>query len=93
MAVLMSGCMLGPNYERPAVEIPKAFIYEPKAAADTANTQWWMLFNDPVLDRLIAQALAHNLNIKVAVANVEQAGGVLTQTRSQLFPQIGYDGG
>ena len=45
-----------------------------------------------MLDELIAEALAHNLNVKVAAANVEQAAGVLTQTRSALFPQVGYDG-
>jgi multidrug efflux system outer membrane protein len=84
--------MVGPDYTRPEVDAPKAFIYETKDAADTANTTWWKQFNDPVLDGLIAEALANNLNIKVAVANVEQAAGVLTQTRSGLFPQIGYDG-
>ena len=45
-----------------------------------------------MLDALIAEALANNLNVKVAAANVEQAAGVLTQTRSALFPQVGYDG-
>ncbi len=91
-ALLMSGCMMGPDYQRPAIDSPNAFRYEPKDAADTANTEWWKQFNDPVLDGLIAEALAHNLNVKVAAANVEQAAGVLTQTRSALFPQIGYDG-
>ena len=83
--------MMGPDYTRPAVDVPKTFIYEPKNAADTANTTWWTQFNDPVLDGDIAEALSHNLNLKVAVANVEQAAGVLTQTRSGLFPQTGYD--
>lgn len=91
-ATLVAGCMVGPDYTRPAVDAPKVFIYEPKDAADTANTQWWKQFNDPVLDGLIAEALANNLNVKVAAANVEQAVGVLTQTRSALFPQVGYDG-
>jgi multidrug efflux system outer membrane protein len=88
----LSGCMVGPDYTRPAVDAPKAFIYEVSTAADTANTTWWKQFNDPVLDGYIAEALAHNLNVKVAAANVEQAAGVLTQTRSGLFPQVGYDG-
>ncbi len=89
---LLGGCMMGPDYQRPAIDAPQAFRYEPKEAADTANTEWWKQFNDPVLDSLITEALAHNLNVKVAAANVEQAAGVLTQTRSALFPQIGYDG-
>jgi multidrug efflux system outer membrane protein len=72
------------------VESPKAFIYEVKDAADTANTAWWKQFGDPVLDALIAEALANNLNVRVAAANVEQAAGVLTQTRSGMYPQVGY---
>ena len=38
-AGLLTGCMVGPDYERPAVDAPAAFQYEPKAATDTANTQ------------------------------------------------------
>jgi outer membrane protein, multidrug efflux system len=89
---LVTGCMVGPDYQRPPVDAPKAFLYETKDAADTANTEWWKQFNDPVLDALIAEALAHNLNVKVAAANVEQAAGILTQSRSAMFPQIGYNG-
>ena len=46
-------------------------------AAGTANTEWWKQFQDPVLDGLIAEALANNKNVKIAAANVEQAAGVL----------------
>ncbi|HQR11513.1 MAG TPA: efflux transporter outer membrane subunit [Casimicrobiaceae bacterium] len=90
--MLASGCMVGPDYQRPAVDAPKAFMYESKLAADTANTEFWKQFDDPVLDALIAEALKNNLNVKVAAANVEQAAGVLTQTNSPLYPQIGYQG-
>ena len=89
-AVTLAGCMVGPDYTRPAVDAPAAFVWEPKDAADTANTQWWKQFGDPVLDALIAEGLANNLDVKVAAANVETAVGVLTQTRSGLFPQVGY---
>jgi multidrug efflux system outer membrane protein len=89
-ACALAGCMAGPDYVKPTIDAPQAFIYEPKDAADTANTQWWKQFDDPVLDALIAEALANNQNVKVAAANVEQAAGVLTQTRSGLFPQLGY---
>ena len=89
-AVMLAGCMMGPDYTRPKVDAPPAFRFEPKAAADTANTDWWKQFNDPVLDALIAEALANNLNVKIAAANIMQAAGILTQTRSELFPQVGY---
>ena len=89
---LAAGCTLGPDYTRPPIDAPGAFRFEAKDAADTANTEWWKQFGDPVLDNLVAEALAHNLNIRIAVANVEQAAGVLTQTRSGMFPQVGYSG-
>jgi len=92
MAVLLiasplAGCMMGPNYHRPAVEAPPAFRYEMAEARDTANAAWWTQFGDPVLDGLIDEALAHNLNVKIAAANVEQAAAVLTQSRAPLYPQ------
>jgi multidrug efflux system outer membrane protein len=87
---LLAGCMVGPDYHRPDIDTPKAYIYEPEQVADTANIEWWKQFDDPVLDQLIAEALANNKNVKIAAANVEQAAGVLTTTRSPLFPQIGY---
>ena len=92
LGLAVSGCVVGPDYSRPPVDAPAAFRFEPKDVAETANTEWWKQFGDPVLDQLIATALANNLNVKVAAANVEQAAGVFTQTRSGLFPQIGYGG-
>jgi multidrug efflux system outer membrane protein len=90
VAALLAGCTMGPDYARPQVDFPAAFRFEPKAAAETANTAWWKQFGDPVLDQLIDTALANNLNVKIAAANVEQALAVITQTRSALFPQVGY---
>ncbi len=92
LAVLLTGCMVGPDYVRPNVDVPASFRYEEKEARETANTAWWKQFQDPALDALIDEALANNKNVKIAAANVEQAAAVLTQVRSPLFPQIGYGG-
>jgi len=92
VTLFLSGCMMGPDYQRPNANAPSAFIYETKDAQNLVDTDWWKQFGDPVLDQLIAEALAHNMNVKVAAANVEQSIGVLTQTRSGLYPQIGYTG-
>ena len=86
----IAGCTMGPDYVRPKVDAPAAFRFELKDTADTANLDWWKQFGDPVLDQLIDTALANNLNVKIAAANVEQALAVITQTRSSLFPQVGY---
>ena len=76
----------GPPSTRRKVPVRVAGAIEPRNAA------WWKQFQDPVLDALVAEALANNDNIKIAVANLEQAAGVFTQTRSPLFPQVGYGG-
>lgn len=86
----LSGCLLGPNYKRPYIDIPQAFHYEPKVVYETANIPWWTQFNDPVLNQLIAEALANNKNIKIAAANIMQAAGNLMSTRAALFPQLNY---
>ena len=89
---LLSGCLVGPDYVKPKVDTPERYLYEPKEVADTANTEWWKQFGDPVLDELIAEALANNRNVQIAAANVEQAAGIVTQVRAPLFPQFNYQG-
>jgi multidrug efflux system outer membrane protein len=88
--LLTAGCMIGPDYQRPALDVPGSLGAVPSDAKQTADTAWWTQFGDPVLDQLIAEALAHNKDLRVAAANVEQAAGLLEQTRSGLFPQIDY---
>ena len=92
LSALLAGCMVGPDYVKPKIESPAKYIYEPQQVAETANSQWWGQFDDPVLDQLIADALANNKNVKIAAANVEQAAGVLTTTRAPLYPQVNYQG-
>lgn len=89
---LTTGCAVGPDYRRPDLSIPGAYRYEVKEAGDTANTEWWRQFEDPVLDALIDEALANNKNVRISAAKIEQAAGLLIQTRSPIFPQLGYSG-
>ncbi|MBI5582252.1 MAG: efflux transporter outer membrane subunit [Deltaproteobacteria bacterium] len=91
-ALLLGGCMIGPDYVRPVVETPAAFRFGDREASATANTDWWQQFQDPVLDALIAEALANNRNVRIAAANLEKAAAVLVETRSPLWPQLGYSG-
>ena len=91
--LLLAGCKIGPDYHRPAVVVPKAYLYEPAQAATTANVDWWTQFNDPVLNQLIADGLANNKSIKIAAANVEQAGAALTSARSPSVAQLNYQSG
>lgn len=89
--MVTAGCTtLAPEYERPNVLAPEAYRFEPAEVEATANTAWWQQFGDPVLEELIATALLNNYDVQIAAANVEQALGIVTQTRSALYPQLGY---
>ncbi len=93
LCTALAGCVMGPDYKRPEVTAPTAFQYTTLDAVDSSDTLWWQQFGDPLLDSLIDEALAHNSNIAIAAANVQQASALLTQTRSQFFPQVGYGAG
>jgi multidrug efflux system outer membrane protein len=93
-AALFSGCAIGPNYKRPAVEAPAAFRGQEGAAerASLADLPWWEVFKDDTLKGLIQTALANNYDLRAAVQRIEQARAMAIQVRSQLFPQVGYEG-
>lgn len=94
-AALVAGCTQGPNYKRPDVQMPTEFRSQAglSTASSLADLAWWDVFNDPVLKDIINQALANNLDIKVAVARIEQARALVGVTKSQALPQIGYQAG
>jgi len=91
LAVVVAGCTVGPDYTRPAVESPTAWRIGYPAATEVANTRWWEQFGDPILNELVESALHENLDVRIAAARVDQFIGALTATRSQLFPQLGYN--
>ena len=84
----LGGCLLGPNYVRPTIDTPATFRFESGEAAEVANAAWWEQFQDPVLNELIATALADNKDIKIAAARVDQFRGQFVTTRAGLFPQV-----
>ena len=94
-AFSLFGCMMGPNYQRPAVDTPQTWRFEDKEAKDVANTAWWEQFNDPVLNDLIQTALRENKDIKIAAARVEEfishwekRGGIDPDTLRQNISKI-----
>ncbi|HEY2255235.1 MAG TPA: efflux transporter outer membrane subunit [Variovorax sp.] len=88
-----SGCTVGPNFVRPAVQAPTGWRIDYPMAAEVANTKWWEQFGDPALNDLIETALRDNLDVRVAAARIDQFLGNLTATQSQAYPQLGYGGG
>lgn len=88
--LLVSGCMVGPNYHRPAVNLPSAYRGAPTLAAPSAvslgNEKWWTLFRDPVLQQLIHTALRQNYDVRIAAQRVIEAQAQVGITRSNEFP-------
>ena len=93
VALLASGCMIGPDYVRPAVDTPPAWRISEQDAKDLADTAWWEQFNDPVLNDLVVRALAENKDLLIASARIEEYAGRYGVSRADLFPQfaLGYD--
>src|SRR5215471_18250366 len=90
-----SGCMVGPNYKRPAVATPPSFrAGEPQpTAASLGDAKWFDIFQDEQLRGLIRDALAANYDIQIAAQRVIEAEGQVSVTRSALYPQVGAQAG
>jgi multidrug efflux system outer membrane protein len=95
-AAWLTGCTVGPNYHRPAVQVPQNFRapdpLPPAQATSLADLKWWEVFRDEKLQDLIRAALAANYDLRDAVARVEEARANLGVTRSNQFPQADASG-
>jgi len=91
-----TGCAVGPNYHRPAVQTPQTFrapdpLPAPQAES-FADLKWWEVFKDAELHQLVRTAIQQNYDLREAVARVEAARANLGITRSDQFPQVGVSG-
>ena len=93
-AALLSGCVAGPDYRKPALDMPSAWKVEApwrESRPDDAAPKgpWWQRFGDPQLDALAQQALANNPTLALANARLAQARATLAATSASVLPQIG----
>ncbi|HEY4688743.1 MAG TPA: efflux transporter outer membrane subunit [Anaerolineae bacterium] len=86
-ALLLAGCAVGPTYERPAVESPSDWVAD-KADARWPAIDWWTAFRDPVLDRLVIEALANNHDLKAAVQRIAQARALAQVAGAAHYPSL-----
>jgi len=95
--VLEAGCMMGPKYKRPTVDVPQEYrAPAPQQAAQASslgNEGWWQVYQDPVLAQLIHTAIAANYDVRIAAARVLEAQAQVGITRSNQFPSasVGAD--
>jgi len=89
--LLLAACAVGPDYERPAMELPAAYPEQDVGAA-ALRPDWWKLYNDPKLDELVAAALERNADIRLAVARIEEADANLRAAKAAFLPEIDLTG-
>ena len=98
LALLLGGCMVGPDYQRPQVSVPASYKELPgwevasPAAADAPKGDWWVGFHDPLLDRLEPMVSVSNQTVRQSYANYQEALAEVQVARSSLFPTIGVSG-
>ena len=92
-ALALAACATGPDYRNPATPLAAAgpFLSTGPGATATApaDENWWRLYRDPVLDGLVADALAANTDLRVAVARLGRARASLREVRNDRVPQVG----
>lgn len=98
MALSLSACTLGPDYQRPdvpmAAEFKQAEGWKVAAPADALQRgEWWTLYGDAELNNLVGRLNVSNQNLAAAEAQYRQARALVRGARSQLFPTIGGSGG
>jgi multidrug efflux system outer membrane protein len=97
--VFACGCAVGPNYRKPAVNVPPSYRgVTPEEAAkgearSLADEKWWEVFQDEQLKELVKTALQQNYNVRIAATRILQAQAQLGITRADQFPTIAGDAG
>ena len=96
VALLASGCTVGPNYNRPSAPVPAKWdVQEPWREAEPKDgipkTTWWTVFHDEELNGLENDLLVSNQSLKVSMATFEQARATAAITNATIFPQVGVN--
>lgn len=93
--VLLSSCAVGPNYEPPRAEsqAPATFLaQDPGTDGEPVVVDWWAALRAPMLDRLVAGALAGNADLAAAEARVQQSRALVRISGAQYYPSFNADG-
>ncbi len=95
LLLILAGCAVGPKYSRPETKKPEAYTQakiDSIAGDSITNMKWWDVYKDSVLIALIDSAIIHNLDLKVALARVEEAKAILGFNQANMFPFFDYSG-
>jgi len=98
ISVSLSGCLLGPDYQRPDLALPTRYNAPESPDAKAAsvaggvqapvNAQWWILFGDTTLNQLVQIASQDNADIQIALARIRMAESLAVQAGAALYPSL-----
>lgn len=95
--VLLGGCAVGPDYRSPLPSAPAQTPFEGSEEEAFAGSEppahWWRLYDDPVLDEAVEEALEANRDLRAAAANLARAQALLRETSGARLPATSLDGG
>jgi outer membrane protein, multidrug efflux system len=85
---------VGPDYRRPDLDVPKTYAEsEPaKAALPAVPADWWRLYQDATLDRLVDAGLTQGSDVRLAIARIEEAAALRREANATLLPEIDASG-
>lgn len=94
-SLTLTGCMVGPDYQQPAMSLPQGFkegLQWQRAVANPRGalaSQWWLEYHDPILNDLINRSAAANQSIVAAEAAYRLAQAQVASSRAGLWPTVG----
>lgn len=90
IALVVSGCKLGPDYIQPKPNIPASYRLDYPSDTTIINMPWWQLFKDTVLQNIIETTLENNRDLKVAYLRTQESALQMDIVKSNLYPRIDY---
>ncbi len=88
LALVLAGCMVGPDYQRPDIDTPDGYEQVTEPGDSIADLDWWEIYSDPQMRELIELALENNKELAIAIARIEEARARYGFVRADLYPQV-----
>ena len=88
--LVLAGCAVGPKYSRPETKKPSRYVQATAQTDSITNVKWWDVYKDEVLQSLIRVAVDSNLDLRTAIARVDEAKAILGFNQANLFPFLDY---
>ena len=86
--LFIASCAVGPDYQPPEIETPEVFRDQIDEGASLANLQWWDIFEDEQLDRLIEIGLEESRNLAIATARIDEARALYGFSKADMYPRV-----